>query len=56
MPTLYWIFGILHFLQIASAKLQQKNERRKGLTLYALISHNLMSEGVNELTSERMNE
>ena len=34
--------------RFASAKLQQKNKRRKGLTLYALISHKLTSERMNE--------
>ncbi len=33
-------------LSNACAKVQQKNERRKGLTLYALISHELTSERV----------
>lgn len=45
-----------NFVRLASAKLQQKNKRRKGLTLYALISHKLTSERMNELTSERINE
>ena len=46
---------ILHFLYFFATKILQKNERRKGFPLYALISHKLMSEGMNELTSERMN-
>ena len=51
MPTLYWIFGIFHFAPnvarlafapIYGAKVQQKFKRRKGLTLYALISPKIL--------------
>jgi len=44
------------FARFASAKILQKNKRRKGLSLCALISHKLMSEGMNELKNYRINE
>ena len=51
MPTLLWIFGIFRYIldvgcfvfaPICGAKVQQKKKRRKGLTLYALISPKIL--------------